>query len=188
MWAVQIWNRNKQEYGRCVRSWNTGLRLRCTYLINLYLLKYISQFDHKRGHMCDFTPVSKWHVQHMNCHLCDRVDNHGSFYTVPSTFPQMLHAPSIGSLDRTSLELPSPLLRVQMVRIWVTSDKANAYRGRSAQLPQHQTVWGFPLDSDPSTSEELSAAEHATIGASVGSIEMAIMRPAVPWQWDDWQW
>ena len=126
MWAVQIWNRNKQEYGRCVRSWNTGLRLRCTYLINLYLLKYISQFDHKRGHMCDFTPVSKWHVQHMNCHLCDRVDNHGSFYTVPSTFPQMLHAPSIGSLDRTSLELPSPLLRVQMVRIWVTSDKAKA--------------------------------------------------------------
>jgi len=29
---------------------------------------------------------------------------------------------------------------------------------------------------------ELSAAEHATIGASVGSIEMAIMRPAVFWK------
>ena len=35
---------------------------------------------------------------------------------------------------------------------------------------------------ETSHSKELSAAEHATIGASVGSIEMAIMRPAVPWQ------
>lgn len=35
---------------------------------------------------------------------------------------------------------------------------------------------------ETSHAKELSAAEHATIGASVGSIEMAIMRPAVPWQ------
>ena len=96
-------------------------------------------------------------------------------------FSQMLHAPSKGSLapcHRTSLKLPSPLTSD-------SNDKAKALRGQHVVSPtsptSHLEVSGGQPHPDPaSTAEELSAAEHATIGASVGSIEMAIMRPAVP--------